>query len=421
MRYPAVAASPSGRVVVVASANGDNGITALHIARATDGSWEWLGAPLISSREPFTHAHEASIAFLNGERPVVAWSEERDVQLAGLFVALWNGSSWARLGALTPSGDDYYLSPAVAVDTNQQVWLAWNEARGGVRLARWDGSAWLDVGRDALEKLGAAQGGTARGQLSLAVDSKGHVWVLALVSREPSGADLALVRWDGASWTAVPVPRGPVGKDSTVWSAAMILRDDAPIVAWSQSDASDNHYLYLSEWAASGQWTARLSGLHIVEGVSNVDDVRLAAGDAHSLFVSWDEPGNDRRRIRLVQAYTCAAGERPAAPPKSEVERDTWPTTVDEAARRIVLALDDESKARVRATKKPDLIQYQIGWGTGIRNSLGLWRGNEKLLKSCGHGKKVGPEQCSMVIIERVWTLLQAPLIPSTKPEQPRG
>jgi hypothetical protein len=40
-----LAASPSGRVVAATSANGDDGIFALHIA--------WLGAPLISSREPY--------------------------------------------------------------------------------------------------------------------------------------------------------------------------------------------------------------------------------------------------------------------------------------------------------------------------------------------------------------------------------
>jgi hypothetical protein len=44
----------------------------------------------------------------------------------------------------------------------------------------------------------------------------------------------------------------------------------------------------------------------------------------------------------------------------------------------------------------------------GIRNSLGLWRGNDKLLASCGFGAKADPEACSMVIIEAVWTLLQA-------------
>jgi hypothetical protein len=407
MRYPMVAALPSGAIILVARANGENGTTGLHVARATEGSWEWLGAPLISSQLPYTHANEASIAFLNRERPVVAWSEERNVKLTGLFVALWTGSAWTRLGALTPSGDDYYLSPAVTVDANRQIWLAWSEASSQVRVAHWNGAVWLEVGRDALKKLSVEQGETIRAQLSLAVDSKGHIWVLRVVSKEPYGAGLELMRWDGANWSKVSGPRAPAGKDSTVWSAALILRDDAPIVAWSQSDVSDNHYLFLSEWIGSGQWITRLSGLHVVEGISNVNEVKLAAGDAHSLFVSWDEPGKDGQRIRLVQAYPCTAGETPAAPPRSEAERDSWPYTVDEAARRLLRTLDHQSKARIRATKKADLDQYLISWGMGIRNSFGLWKGNDKLLESCGQGERVGPEKCSMIIIDEVWKRLQ--------------
>lgn len=96
-------------------------------------------------------------------------------------------------------------------------------------------------------------------------------------------------------------------------------------------------------------------------------------------------------------------------PPPSIVERDTWPTTVNEAARGIVAQLDDKSKELVRSTAKEQLIQYYSSWSPGIRNGLGLWRGNEKLLESCGRGTKMDPEACSMVIIEAVWTLLQPP------------
>jgi hypothetical protein len=403
----AIAASPSGGLVVAAAANRDNGSSELHIGRTINGGWEWLGLPLISSQEPFTHAQRPSIALV-GDRPVVAWSEERNADLAGLFVSLWNGSSWTRLGSLTPRGDDTFLSPTVAVDSNQQIWLAWIDVGGSVRVASWDGSAWRDIGRDTLEKIVAAQGPTSLREIALAVDRKGHAWLLRRAATQPRGAELALARWDGSGWTAVPTPRGAAGKDSTVWSASIILRNDAPIVGWSQSDDTDNRRLYVSEWAAGDRWTARLSGLHLVEGVSNVTDVRLAAGDGHSLFVLWDEPGKDKRSTRVVQAYTCAAGEAPASPPKSTIERDTWPTTVDEAAKRIAVELDDESKARVRTTRKDQLIQFHHGWGMGIRNSLGLWRGNDRLLESCGGGRRAHPETCSTVIIEAVWTLLQA-------------
>lgn len=405
----AVVASPSGRIVIAAAANRDDGSRVFHVARLNRGGWEWLGAPLVSTSEPFTHAQRPSIAFV-GEQPVVAWSEERNAELAGLFVARWNGSSWTRLGVVTLDRDenDSFLTPAVAVDGRQQIWLAWTGYGGGVRVARWNGSAWRDVGRESLEKVIAVQGTTAMRELSLSLDSKGRAWVLRL-AHQPSGPELALARWDVDRWMAVPQASGPRGTPAKVWSASMILQRDAPLVAWSQTDPTDNHHLYVSTWAMGDVWTSQLSDLHLVEGVSNVMDVKLAAGDGRSFFVSWDEPGKDKRNTRMIQAYVCAPGETPASPPASIVERDTWPTTVDEAARRLVAQLDDKSKELVRTTAKDQLIRFYEGWGRGIRNSLGLWRGNEKLLESCGRGKKVDPEACSMVIIEAVWTLLQAP------------
>jgi hypothetical protein len=401
----AVAASPSGRIAIAAAANRDDGSLVLHVGQMIDGAWQWLGAPLISSPDPFRHARRPAIAFV-GERPVVAWSEELHADLSGLFVSLWNGSSWTRLGSLTPASEDSFLTPAIAVDSKQQAWLAWSDSGSRVRVVRWSGSAWLDVGRDSLDTLSDAQGRTPGRELSLAIDTKGRAWLLRSATKT-RGAELALSRWDGTGWTQIPAPLGPAGKESTVWSTSMILRDDRPIVAWSQAGATDNRHLYVSEWAADNRWITRLAGLHLVEGVSNVNDVRLASADRERLFVAWDEPGKDGRSTRLVEAYACPAGETPAAAPKSTVERDTWPSTVEEAARRIAGSLDEESKARLRATKKEALIEYLHGWGTGIRNSLGLWRGNELLLASCGKGTRADPEACSMIIIEAVWTLVQ--------------
>jgi hypothetical protein len=405
----AVAASPSGRIVIAAAANRADGAMVLHIARLNRGAWEWLGPPLVSTPEPFTHAQRPSIAFV-GEQPVVAWSEERDAQLAGLFVARWNGSSWTRLGALTLDRDenDSFLTPAVAVDVRHRIWLAWTGYGGGVRVARWNGGAWRDVGRESLQKAIAVQGTTAMRELSLAVDSKGRAWVLRLAYQQ-AAPELALARWDVDGWTVVPPASEFPKKPARAWSASMILQRDAPLVAWSQADPTDNHHLYVSTLAAGGLWTSQLSDLHLVEGVSNVMDVKLAAGDGRSFFVSWDEPGKDKRNTRMAQAYACAPGETPSSPPTSIVERDTWPTTVDEAARRIVAQLDDKSKELVRTTAKDQLIQFYSDWGRGIRNGLGLWRGNDKLLESCGRGTKADPEACSMVIIEAVWTLLQPP------------
>lgn len=82
-----------------------------------------------------------------------------------------------------------------------------------------------------------------------------------------------------------------------------------------------------------------------------------------------------------------------------------WPKTVEEAAQRILETMSEEDRKRVRETHRQDLIRFHHGWGSGIRNAFGLWQGNTALLESSGC---VHPDDCSMVIIERVWEKLQA-------------
>ena len=68
--------------------------------------------------------------------------------------------------------------------------------------------------------------------------------------------------------------------------------------------------------------------------------------------------------------------------------------------------IPEEDKETIRKTKKDDLIMFHHGWGTGIRNHYGLWRGNHALVKdACGEG--CHPDDASMVIIEAVWKALQ--------------
>ncbi|MPN26099.1 hypothetical protein SDC9_173523 [bioreactor metagenome] len=84
-----------------------------------------------------------------------------------------------------------------------------------------------------------------------------------------------------------------------------------------------------------------------------------------------------------------------------------WPETVDAAVQMIISRLPEKDQALIKGTKKEDLIQYHHGWGTGIRNYYGLWRGNRKLLLSACDEKPCLPDDASTKIIEAVWERLQ--------------
>ncbi len=85
-----------------------------------------------------------------------------------------------------------------------------------------------------------------------------------------------------------------------------------------------------------------------------------------------------------------------------------YPKTAEEAARLVLDKLTNDEKHHLQDAKRESLIHFHFSLGTTIRNKLGLWHGNEALLKSsgCDH-----PDDCSMKIIERAWEKLQEDIV----------
>ena len=116
--------------------------------------------------------------------------------------------------------------------------------------------------------------------------------------------------------------------------------------------------------------------------------------------------------IALLILTGCSKPQSPATEQREAVqshvvtdaERAAWPKTVNEAVTNILATMSDEDKIRVGDTPKNELILFHHGWGTGIRNDFGLWRGNTNLMADCHAGH---PDDASMVIIEPVWQKLQ--------------
>lgn len=93
----------------------------------------------------------------------------------------------------------------------------------------------------------------------------------------------------------------------------------------------------------------------------------------------------------------------------------TWPRTLERAVDDIIEGLSVEDRNSVRSQSRNDLIRYHHGWGTGIRNELGLWRGNHALLAAACGGESCHPDDASMKIIEAVWERLQQTSPPATE------
>lgn len=86
-------------------------------------------------------------------------------------------------------------------------------------------------------------------------------------------------------------------------------------------------------------------------------------------------------------------------------ERRRWPRSVEEAVTRLFDDLTAEDLQSIR-TENPDVDWYSFG--QGIRNSFGLWAGNNALLESCGvQDARVPADAASLVIINALKQRLQ--------------
>ncbi|MFH1437170.1 MAG: DUF6794 domain-containing protein [Pseudomonadota bacterium] len=123
-----------------------------------------------------------------------------------------------------------------------------------------------------------------------------------------------------------------------------------------------------------------------------------------------NEPGDPAPAVPSEPAKSSEPSADKSAPsPKNEPAAEEasgarLPATIDEAVAFVLPQMSEEDKKTMRDTPKKDLIKYHHGFGTAIRNKLGLWSGNAELMKAA---KANHPDDASMVIIEALWEKLQ--------------
>jgi len=126
-----------------------------------------------------------------------------------------------------------------------------------------------------------------------------------------------------------------------------------------------------------------------------------------------------RERATASWIFTGLSTERWATIREMGTERMTdqeassgvdWPSTVESAVERLLSGLSEQDKATIASTPESELLRFHHGWGTGIRNDFGLWRGNQDLRRSCvelGGPGSGHPDGASAVIVKAVWNRIK--------------
>lgn len=115
-------------------------------------------------------------------------------------------------------------------------------------------------------------------------------------------------------------------------------------------------------------------------------------------------------------AASVAATHSSAKPGKVSTALKKPPTTFEGAVELLVENLKKDDVRYLKSYPRCDLISFHLGWGMGIRNHLGLWRGNDSLLGSCArraHMDSIDPDGASFLLIRGVWDKLHEDISPT--------
>ncbi len=95
-----------------------------------------------------------------------------------------------------------------------------------------------------------------------------------------------------------------------------------------------------------------------------------------------------------------------------------FPGTVAEAANKVLSGLSEEDKEVLREAPRDRLHELHFGLGSFVRNSRGLWGGNDEMMEACARARhpeedglpylSVHTDEASAVIVEEVWRRLNA-------------
>jgi hypothetical protein len=265
--------------------------------------WDALGSAVTGKIE-IGGIGKGALALAKDGQPLIAFTESSPQ--TSILVKQFDGATWTALGAKLNSAQDAKDVTLITDPVSGAPVVAWSEA-GDIIVKRWSGTIWEPVGGvlDALlEKTADSP--------ALAINSKGKP-VVAWREQRPGDSALPVVyvkTLDSVSntWVAIGGSRDALASpfDANVFSVALGLMEDNPIVGWLGLTIPREIY------------TRRFNGANFLESDPVGASARSPFGAAFAFastgpFVAWfdDDPRPQQLRVaqRLASGWKQFPGE----------------------------------------------------------------------------------------------------------------
>jgi len=200
-RLTGVAATSAGNAWTVGYNTEANNGTSPVILHWDGANWAQVPAPAGTSGLFSVSAVSARSAWAAG------WADDPSRGTRTTLILRWDGTAWARVPSPTPGNEQGYVNYVTAA-SDGTAWAAGyaipNSGSSAERplLMRWDGSTW-----QAVPVPGAAANTTFYG---LAATPAGTAWAVGCTTIKPLGSchNGLVLQWNGTSWARVEAPAG---------------------------------------------------------------------------------------------------------------------------------------------------------------------------------------------------------------------
>ncbi|MBZ4420322.1 Ig-like domain-containing protein [Myxococcus sp. RHSTA-1-4] len=306
--------------------------------------WTWtvpgylpLGEPLSASPTESSEVRSSSLQIDGSGQPVVAWLDGTASAPYGVRVNRWTGSKWEQLGGVLGGiyGSYYSTFCALEIDGNKRPVVVWDEySQSGTMsfpVRRWNGVTWEMVGTQAV---------TLGNQVSadLVVFKGNGKGQLALAFREltQGGRPISVWRWDGSAWGKVGEALN-VNPDSAVSGLRMAMGIDGnPVVAWGERDSSGWVAAYMKYWTGTA-WKIINLPTQAYPGVLSAD----ASGAPVLDVPTWDGIARSAQLQRWNGAYWETLGD-PISLYPGATDSGVAALTLDAQGRLVALVVEEE-------------------------------------------------------------------------------
>lgn len=221
----------------------------------------------------------------------LAWIEQRAV-----LVVTPNGAKWSLVGRpVAQSVRDYYLS--IATDSKNNPIVAYRDDIGFVRVSRWTGQAWQELGNAIKwdnELLSTNP--------SIAVSKTDQIFVMWKVTVPSADGtrttdNVSVSTWINNKWTTLG--NKPVFEQNERLLGGYsftVSVSGQPIVSWQESkDRLSNHRVFVKSWTGK-TWETLGSSVIVAEESRSSDGVRLFLDPKGAPILFYGIPNKDGSR-----------------------------------------------------------------------------------------------------------------------------